>query len=76
MQPSLYQNKEAITLNELMTVLTRLINNKIDLETFSLDFVIRFLRFLNNTEDGEEPPRKLAKRNYNSSTQERKYQRL
>jgi len=40
------------------------------------EFVIRFLRFLNNIWDGEELPRKLATSNYNSSAQEGKYQRL
>jgi hypothetical protein len=50
MQPSLYQNTEIITLNELTTVLSRLRNNKtpgedsINLELFnyaSLGFVVK-----------------------------------
>jgi hypothetical protein len=66
---SLYHNTEALTLNEVTTVLTRLRNktlgdNSINLEMLKYahqEFVIRFCRFFSNVLVGEEPPERPQK---------------
>jgi hypothetical protein len=64
MQKSLHQNTEALTLNELTTLLTRLWNSKTpggDLRNTDLfkcssqEFVIMYLRYLKNRWTGELP---------------------
>jgi hypothetical protein len=64
MQSPLYQNTKAITLNEITTILQGCIYNNTPgeesintelLKCASPEFVIRFLRFLNNKCDGELP---------------------